>query len=284
MTPSTPNWADAYHPVPGVPHIGMWRPACPLRISVADTSLHPPLSPDDERRWADICAANPRAHNGEILAVGPTHHAQSIIACARDQYKRLAVQTSRIPPPEGIWILGVKGWITALDHHGHEHLLIARRGAQTRVYADLWESAPAGGVEPPRHGVHELNVAALAESLAIEGEEELGITLDTRDAQVIGICRDYFAGSDDIFISLRLPDPIDPRRTPACQHGRCGWEYSDFAWLSRADAPAFDARPKAAIIPPTRAIMRLTGWIPLETPHQSDTRTPRIDAPPAANV
>ncbi len=261
MTDTSADRFATFAPMPGIDAIDVWRPAAALRVSIAADAAPPTYSTTEELRWHDLCAANPRVHDGPILAVHSINPLTSTYTCRRDRYKRLAVQPRHIPPPAGVWILGVKGWITARDTSGAEHLLIARRGPQTRIYADLWESAPAGGVDPPREIVTELSVASLAESLSVEAEEELGIDLDTRHAHVVGVCRDYTAGSDDIFIRVELPNTIDPRHSPSCQHARNGWEYSDTAWLARADAPAFDARTKPTIVPPTRAMLRLMGWV-----------------------
>lgn len=250
-----------FRAMPGVADVLVWRPASDLRIEIRADATPPAYSASDEARWNDLRAANPRVHDGAILAVDSVDTTTATIVCRRDRYKRLALQESPTLPPSGMWMLGVKGWVKGRDATGGEHLLIARRGAQTRIYSGLWESAPAGGVDPPREGVTDLGIAALAETLAIEAEEELGIELDVRAARVLGVCRDLVAGSDDIFVGVDLADPIDPRRTPSCQHGRCGWEYSDAAWLSRADAPAFDARPTPPLVPPTRAMLRMLGWV-----------------------
>lgn len=247
--------------MPGVKGVGVWRPALPLRVTIASTLTPPSYTEEEESRWAALCASNPRVHDGAILSVSGVEQSISKIACRRDRYKRLALQQTPVAPPHGVWLLGVKGWIIGRDKAGGEHLLIARRGDQTRIYAGLWESAPAGGVDPPREGVTELSVTDLAETLAIEAEEELGLTIDTRRATVVGVCRDFVAGSDDVFVGVELDGVIDPRRTPSCQHGRCGWEYSDTAWLSLADAAGFDARPRTPMVPPTRAMLRLMGWI-----------------------
>jgi hypothetical protein len=252
---------DAFRATPGVPDVLVWRPGPELRVEIRAEESPPAYSEAEELRWRELCAANPRVHDGAILAVDSVDADSATIACRPDRYKRLALQAAPAIPPSGVWMLGVKGWVTARDAAGAEHLLIARRGAQTRIYSGLWESAPAGGVDPPREGVTEMGVAALAETLAVEAEEELGMELDVRAARVLGVCRDLVAGSDDVFVGVSLAAPIDPRRTPRCQHGRCGWEYSDAAWLSRADAPGFDGRPAPPLVPPTRAMLRALGWI-----------------------
>ena len=122
---------------------------------------------------------------------------------AGDSYREFAVQERlleedwRVRPPSEeerfdpslIWILGVKGWIVARDGRGEEHVLIARRGAQTRIYGMGWECAPAGGIDVAEGHAGELPVAgtafdlagAIERTLREEAREELGMDLEAME-------------------------------------------------------------------------------------------------------
>lgn len=272
-TRASDRFAHGFISVDGIDGVGVWAPRVEMSVSVHPAGGYAYTTVEEER-WAALCAANPRVHDGEILAVRGVDFESCVVRCERERYKRLAVQprdghTSGASREGGgeVRILGVKGFITARDKEGGEHVLIGRRGRQTRVYGGLWETAPAGGVAVPPADVAELRVSDLAASVEEEGEEELGVRFggDTGghrdDARVVAVCRDYVAGSDDVFMAMELGGEIDPRRSPACQQHTDGWEYSDTAWLARGDAAAFDARSPAALIAPVRAVLRVLGWI-----------------------
>jgi hypothetical protein len=254
-------WEHGFARLAGIEGVGVWTPTRAMRVQVTDEDAHC-FSAEEEDAWRAICAANARVHDGAILAVRGVDFGACVVTCARERYKRLAVQRAlgrpvEVGSAEEVRILGVKGFITARDARGGEHVLIGRRGMQTRVYGGMWESAPAGGVAVPAAGVRELGVRELAASVEEEGEEELGLRLDARGARVVAVCRDEVAGSDDVFLAMELEGVIDPRRSPVCQHGAGGWEYSDTAWLSREDAAGFAER---GLIAPVRAVMRVMGW------------------------
>lgn len=248
--------------IEGIEGVGVWTPRGQvMRVRVDDEPARG-YSDAEEGVWRGICDANPRVHDGAILAVRGVDFDACEVRCVRDRYKRLAVQRAsgqRIEAGSAaeVRILGVKGFVTARDSEGHEHVLIGRRGAQTRVYGGMWETAPAGGVAVPASHVRELMMRDLGASVEEEGDEELGIRLDARDARVVAVCRDEVAGSDDVFLAFELGRVIDPRRAPVCQHAGGGWEYSDTAWLARDEVPAFESR---GLIAPVRAVVRVLGW------------------------
>lgn len=246
-----------FRAIDGLDDVLVWQPAASLRVSISDEGPHS-YSAEHEQRWNALRESNPRVFDGPILAVDAIDAGASLIRARRERYKRLAVQDHPAPGPDAVWLLGVKGWITARDASGREHVLIARRGVQTRIYHGLWECAPAGGVDPPSPAVSELSTDSLAQTLVTEAAEELGIELDPRGARVLAVCRDLVAGSDDIVIAIELARIIDPRRPPSCARAHSGWEYSDTAWLARADARSFDRA--TTLVPPTRAILRLLAW------------------------
>lgn len=236
----------------------------------ADTSDG--LDEGDHAHWAALCAENPRYHDGDILSVARIAGDGGVIECAPDRFKRLAVQ--RDGRDLGVRLLGVKGMIVGRDERGGEHVLIARRGPQTRVYHDQWEIAPAGGID----GVVDRSVLARAAAgervdlgervvvaaLLEEAREELGLEIDPAGCRAVCIVRDEVARSVDVIVRVDWPRPIDPRRAVCGGGGFCaggnGWEYTDSAWLSRADAPGFEARAAGSLVGPMRAALRWAGW------------------------
>ncbi len=255
--------------------------------SVVDDWTNRALTPADLAHWSSLCAANPRYHDGDILSVTrispsiPPSPDGTTIHCAPDRFMRLAVQRDAhgsTPARDlGVRLLGVKGMIVARDAHHHEHVLIARRGPQTRVYQHQWEIAPAGGVDgilPPellrRAAQSEspesitLPPTLLIDALVAEGREELGLDIDPAHCRPIAIVRDEIARSIDVIIRVDWPKPIDPRHAICAASGFCAgghaWEYTDSAWLARADAAGFDRRAAASIVGPMRAALRHEGW------------------------
>lgn len=248
-------------------------------VSVESTTGPPPDtspgdSPDDEDRWSALRTRNPRLHDGPILSVRLDDWPSRELSCRVDSYKRFTIQETKRASlgsqpdpfdPAGIWLLGVKGWIIARDRAGDEHLLIARRGPDTRIYGMMWESAPAGGVAPPSRASdsHSVRIThdMLRRSLSAECEEELGLDLDWTASRLIALTQDSIARSYDIHLRLDLPTAINPNHAPVCSTGERSWEYVDTAWLSRRDAPAFDRASGGAITPPTRVMLRSIGWV-----------------------
>lgn len=246
----------------------------PVTITVEAPNSAAPLPDFGEQAWSDLCAANPRFHDSPILAVVDSSIAISgglYFRCVVDRFKRLAVQNEALDL--GVRILSVKGLIIGRDGHGREHLLMTRRGPQTRVYQLMWELAPAGGIAPPAPSAPlpvELGRRAILHALLEEGREELGLELDPRLARPVAVAFDDQAGSVDIIIRFDWPNPVDPARpprpagdaeAPAPGALASNWECVDLAWLARADAPDFDARNADRIIPPMRAVLRWMNWI-----------------------
>lgn len=220
----------------------------------------PPLLAEDvESRWNTARLLNPRLRDGPVLSVGAIDAAAGTIGVCRSTYKELVAQDGTLDL--GVRMLGVKGLIVGRDRAGTEHVLIARRGNETRVYGGMWEIAPAGGVSAPPGTVSELGVAALQSTLADEAREELGLELDVSAARPIAIVRDDVARSVDVIVRLDWPwsgGVIDPRAS-VCRLGRDDWEYVDTAFLSRTDAAAFDARAAGEIVGPMRVALRWLG-------------------------
>lgn len=237
----------------------------PLRV-VCEGSAHrrrgavaQPESAEVERVWAELCAANPRLHDGHILQVLEVNAAAGEIVCAVGSYKLLSV-AGRVPT--GTLQLGVKGLVIGLDVTSRPHVLLGRRSQQTRLYGGMWEVAPGGGIDPPAALLEgnncELSEADVLRELAKEGREELGIEIQPHDCRVVAVVRDEIARSEDVVVRVELPGTIDL----ACGlKGEHAWEYGDTRWVMLADLALFDADHAAEITPPTRAIFRWMGWV-----------------------
>ncbi|MGD9690048.1 MAG: hypothetical protein AB7K52_10385 [Phycisphaerales bacterium] len=242
-----------------------------VRVQVRAAGTAPPLPAAGAERWAKLVDANPRMFDGPILAFESFDGASGVIDARHDRFARVAVQDETLDL--GVRLLGVKGLIVARDQRGATHVLIARRGRQTRIYADMWEIAPAGGIDPPGAdadpgGMTELNIERLVATLMEESEEELGIDLHAcarGTPEPVALVHDELARSVEIIMRVDWREAIDPSRLP----GTCpasgrgvggGWEYSDAAWLAQADARVFDERSREAIVGPMRAVLRWMGW------------------------
>jgi hypothetical protein len=228
-----------------------------LSIDIQPAAPIPPLPADAQRLWQQRCAANPRLHDGNILAVSSIDEATGKITCIRDRFQRLASQGEGVDL--GVRLLGVKGLVIARDSRGTEHVLIARRGRQTRIYGDMWEIAPAGGIDMPPPEISQLDESHIVRAVIEEGHEELGMQFDASTARPVAIVRDEVAHSVDIIVRVDWAEVIDPQRA-ACRTDERSWEYSDSAWLARSEARTFDQRSAAAIVGPMRAVLRWMGW------------------------
>lgn len=175
---------------------------------------------------------------------------------ARGKFKPMAVQGEGLEL--GYFGLGVKGLVIGRDAHGAEHVLIARRGPETRIYQSMWEVCPAGGVEP---GGEMVSMATVMAALVSEGREELGVDLSSAGKRVVAVVRDSIAHSCDVIVRVDWAGLVNPRAS-VCRAGGAigGWEYIDSAWLSRADAAGFDREHGAAVVGPARAALRWMGW------------------------
>lgn len=223
-----------------------------------------------ESRWSALCAANPRYHDGDILSVAHIDGPAGRIEVATDRFRDLAVQSDDLDL--SVRLLGVKGLITAQDSAGHEHMLIARRSTETRIYHAMWEIAPAGGVNTPQSPWTNLGPETFADALAEEAREELGLTIDPAGTRPVAIVIDETARSVDVIVAHSWPHIINPKKPVACAAG-CTWEYLDTCWLSRDDAQVFDRDHAASIVPVMRIALRWLGWTTKSVP-KSPTSLP----------
>ncbi len=247
--------------IPGAMVIPLGAGPGELRVEIHDAPVRPAeIDRAVDAAWARLHGANPRFFDGCILSVERVTACAAggdTIVCVRDRFRYLAAQ------PEvatGVQLLGVNGVILGRDRRGGEHVLLGRRGYETRVYDGMWELAPGGGVDAPPEGVTHLALADIRRAMMKEVREELGLEVDASGAVPVAVTRDTLGASDIVSLRVELPREIDPRWTLCQSSGACDWEYIDAAWLSRADAAQFDRTHAHAIIPPTRAMLKWLGW------------------------
>ena len=212
-----------------------------------DPSPPPAASPGVLARWATMRSANPRLHNGPILAcsVGP----DGAIIARRDTYQRLAVQaedrTLVEPPVMQLSVTGVLVAPGAAGVAGAPAILFGKRSPQTRIYQSMWELAPSGGLDPADDGAAPGMADVLAQ-LEREAEEELGFLPEPLTSRVLGLVIDPVAMSTDVVIRQELA------HRPVCREA--GWEYTETRWVQISDIKSFITNN--SVIPPTLAILQ----------------------------
>lgn len=210
----------------------------------------------DDEAWAAMCAGNPRLFDGAILEVRALDAAVGAVRAVRSRYRRLAVREvtgSRMVQ------VAVRAIVTATDASGRDRVFLGRRGARTRVYPNMWECGPAGGVPPAdddssRGGV--LTLQRLREHLRDETHEEAGLGIEADGFVPLGFLDDREGGGFDVLMRAHLRHRLD-----ATSGGELNWEVSETLWLPIDEVPEFDARHAGEIIGPTRAAWRFLGWV-----------------------
>ncbi|MCC6676071.1 MAG: hypothetical protein IT436_02900 [Phycisphaerales bacterium] len=219
----------------------------PLSIRI-DHRGPPEASAEVRREWASMCAANPRLHNGPVLSVVWFDAEQGSMLTRPDTYQRLAVQP-RVRT--GVRMLGVTALLIARDEAGREHALLGKRGGSVRVYGGRWELGPAGGLDSWHPGQQVIDPAAIVEQAADEVQEEAGLAVS--GGSIIGLVRDEIACSYDVIVRIDAGDLRAARARPD------GWEYTEVAWVSAAEAEGF--MRERELIGPARAVLRALGWV-----------------------
>ncbi len=202
--------------------------------------------------WAKLLAANPRYFDGPMLSVLHVDLDASTIHTRRDRFSRLAVQP---PLNTGVRICSVTAVLTARDTAGQQHVLLGKRSRETRIYADMWELGPSGGISVPPPALDELTQAMIFANVQDEVSEEVGLQISTGTPW--GITRDDIAKSDDIVFMCDC-GALDAARAKT---SAANWEYTAVQWLATREVAAFDAKHADAIIGPTRALFRALGWM-----------------------
>lgn len=239
----------ALRPEAAEPGVEVWwrGPGEPLNIAI-DHRAPPAPSAEVQREWERMRAGNPRLHNGPVLSVVWFDAERGAMLTRPDTYQRLAVQP-RVRT--GVRLLGVTALLIARDHRGEEHLLLGRRGPQTRVYGDRWELGPAGGLDSWHPGQQVIEPAAIIDQAADEAHEEAG--LEVSGGEIIGLLRDEIACSYDVIVRVEAGG-LEQARARAD-----GWEYTRVAWVAATEAGRF-AREND-LIGPARAVLRTLGWV-----------------------
>lgn len=203
-----------------------------------DTVAAPPpdaaLASHIESHWRTMLAASPRLHDARIARVlacePPT------LRVAFDSYKRFAVGAT---VPTGVLALGISGVVTR-HRNGRDEILLGRRSPQTRIYGDLWETAPRGGVDASPTATA-ITLPDIIQQFHAELHEETGI-VTTSTPTPIAVVLDDFARTYDII--LRLEAPPDTEATPH------QWEYTHTAWKTLQEANETET-----LSPPTRTLI-----------------------------
>lgn len=240
--------------ITGVTGVEVWGcepagTALSLEVSI-DPHGPPAASAEVQREWAALCAGNPKLFDGRVLNVVWFDHERGSMLARADTYQRLAVQP-RVRT--GVRLLGVTALVTARDRAGREHVLLGRRGAQTRVYGGMWELGPAGGLDSWHPGQVKIDPAAIIEQALDEAEEEAGLALS--GGRIIGLVRDDTAFSYDVIVRVEAVE-LEKMATRAD-----GWEYEEVAWVAVEDLELWERRHASEIIGPSRAVMRALGWV-----------------------
>lgn len=223
-------------------------------LSIEISPLDPPkASPEVVREWDRIVAANPRVYNGPHLSVVSIDFDEAKLHCRRDTFQRLIVQP-RVRT--GMRLLAVSALVVARDADGREHVLLGTRGASVRIYPNMWEFGPAGGVTPPHASVRTLGENDLKRNLREEMEEEIGVVFPV--GEPLMIVRDAVAFSDDIVFRCDAGELEAARRAMG---EPSNWEHSETRWVAVDDLGAFVVEHGEQIIPPTRAEIELLGWL-----------------------
>ncbi|MCH2161756.1 MAG: hypothetical protein MK085_07765 [Phycisphaerales bacterium] len=180
---------------------------------------------DVDEAWAELCAANPRYHDGgvmHVLGVVRNGHGGVTMHLAESSYRFHAVRQAGIDT--GIRPLGVKGIAT------HEGLaLVGLRGAQTGSCPGRWEYVPGGGVEPPLPGEAIDSRAVVLKEL----DEESGWRA-VGPVVAVAVFLDEQAGTWEIVHTLQ----VAPGDADVDGGAGAGWEYEELRLVQPGACPA----------------------------------------------
>jgi 8-oxo-dGTP pyrophosphatase MutT (NUDIX family) len=175
----------------------------------------PGILDEVDHRWNALCAANPTYFDGRLCHVLGVHrngHGGAVLHVIDCAYRFLAVQNDQFDL--GVRALGVKG-VTVLD----DHCLMGKRANFLAAYKDLWEFAPAGGVEPGKQPL---------QTIQDELCEETGLTARQEPTSIAVLFDPVLKCWELVFRIV----PIDDRIAP---HTR---EYSQLEWRRASDLPS----------------------------------------------
>lgn len=220
----------------------------------------PPPEPDTllMMAWEHLRAANPRLYNAPMLALSAMELTPSdtTLSVRLETYQRFAAQ-GMLPILPPVVQLSVTAVLRSRDAQGAEHVLLGKRGPGVRIYPNQWELGPSGGVDAPKDAADAagLDGSYLIEQLQREISEELSRMVPIASATPIALVHDDLAYSCDVVYL------VESRATPwPTDADPVNWEYAGTEWVRTTDIAAF-AREHTDIIPPTRALFALLGWV-----------------------
>lgn len=217
-----------------------------LRIEFDPTPTPNPCA-ETLRVWERMREAKPRLFNGPISTFNGCDERARTIRAGRDTYQRLTVQPE---VDNSVMQFSVTGVLICA-----EHVLLARRSPETRVYPSMWELAPSGGFDPPATELGTpLSGLDAWRQLLRELKEELGLAIPDQQqpGRIVALSADRLASSTDLVFRIDLPsNPADLDSAITSS-----WEYEETRWLPLPDARIFESDHGAEIIPPTRALLR----------------------------
>lgn len=259
-------------PYVGIEGITAWEidPRAPApRVSIVP-GLLPPNTFALEARWQRLCETSPRLYNAPVLSVLSFNPETNEILARRDTYQRLCVQPEVVT---GVRLLAVTAALTAKDDQGRRYILLGQRSPQTRIFGNMWEIGPSGGVSPPPLMIDFLSPDALLAAARAEIAEELSdqpnppanppantpapspLTSALAAAGVpVAYLRDHIANSDDLVLRFDLGRLEDVTQLANWRN----WEYTQSLWTPIDTLSQFDTDETIAA---TRALFRVLGYI-----------------------
>lgn len=205
-----------------------------------------------QREWSRLRGLNERLFDGPVVDVRSVRIEGGIAAVrwAPAGYRLLAVR----PAVEtGVRQLSVLALVRC-GRGGGERVLLGRRAGDVHTYPGLWEPGPSGGVEPTEG---ELDEAELRRQLGREVWEELpelaAVARAVDGAAVLGLLHDQRVPSVDVVFDVRVPEGIEPGRTPR------GWEYERVGWFARRQVAQLAERAER-LSEPSACLLGAMGW------------------------
>ena len=215
------------------------------RIEI-DEALAPEMNDAVRARWNELCAKNPRFHDGTILSVTSFDTERGVIHASRDRYSRLAVHPQ---VKTGVRLLSVTGMLVAKDKGDRSYVFFGRRGDQVARYAGMWEIGPSGGLAVPAANIRTADLMFIANHLRDEIEEETGVDAADFSMSPVAYVRDHNVMSDDIVLGVKCPHPVEEMSVAS------DWEYSETRWVPMDSIQSF--ANSMDVIGTSKALVRL---------------------------
>lgn len=234
----------APNPLPGI-ETTLLAPGIHRIRAEVEPGEPPPPSPEVERIWSEMAAKNPRLFDGPVLSITAFDPATGTLRIRWDTYKRLVVQ----PGVEtGVRQFAVTALLTRPGPRAPE-VLLGRRGLQTRMYDNMWEIGPSGGVDGVRPGAAEYTHEDIVEEVRREVREEAGLEIGA-DARALALIYDHHARSHDLVMRIDLP----PGAGDDADHH--DWEYQEVRWVPLDELRDWERARGHDMLGTTRAMIR----------------------------